>query len=345
MGDEVIVPFSHAIYARRVLDCLTGRGISPSTVLTAAGLHWQDVCHGRSIDLAAFRRFIEQAVAQSGEPALGLIAGSMLQPYHSHVGIAVATSPTLADGLEFLCRHAHLVFGDVNFYLGRGPRFSSLNVIPSRLLHGLQIFISQFIVAAHCRLLEAMLGRNVDELTVHLPFTAPGDHGARDSHFVRRVEYGREHLTFLLPTELMQVPCVSANASEHRHAALACMQMQIESGRCEFEQRVRGILLERLTTDPGSLASRLGVSAQTMARRLSEVGVTYSSLKDELRNAQAVWYLQHTDLSIESVARELGYSDPTNFSRAFKRWHGISPRSMRRSVRMGWQGDHHQPSG
>jgi AraC-like DNA-binding protein len=111
--------------------------------------------------------------------------------------------------------------------------------------------------------------------------------------------------------------------------------MESELDRGEFARRIRRALYERLKTDPDSreLASEFGVSAKTLARRLAEVGVKYSDLKRDLRKTQATWYLQHTEMSIEAIAERLGYADPTNFSRAFKRWHCVSPRTMRQGLR------------
>lgn len=110
--DESSIPFAHPVYIRSILDCLNGRGIRPSTVLTSAGLAWQDLHEGQQmVDFTVFRRFVAHAIHCSGEPALGLMAGSMLQPYHSPVGIAAVTSDSLGQGLQVMSRHAKLISG------------------------------------------------------------------------------------------------------------------------------------------------------------------------------------------------------------------------------------------
>lgn len=72
-----------------------------------------------------------------------------------------------------------------------------------------------------------------------------------------------------------------------------------------------------------------------MARRLAEVGTTYSHLKEGLRKAQASWYLRHTELSMEDIASQLGYAEQASFSRAFKRWFRVTPTGMRQHLRGG----------
>lgn len=331
---DAVNPYVHSIYARTVLDWLNGRGIPPSNLLSSTGLAWQDLSEGRFVDLVVFRRFVDRAVECSGEPALGLLAGSMFQPYHSPVGIAAVSSVNLGQSLQVLARHAKLLYGSFDFVIENGTRWSTVRVIPTRPLHDAHKFVMQFIVGAHCRLLEAILGRPVDELAVGWPYSRPAV-GSACSHYLRRVEFDCEHLTLMLPAETLLENCVSANEEEFQNASLACQRMQAESTRGAFAQRVQHALLERLTRDPESrdLAMVLGISVQTLSRRLAEAGTSYSELKDKLRKTHATWYLKYTDMSIGSIASQLGYSELASFSRAFRRWHCMSPRAMRQNLR------------
>lgn len=326
---------AHSIYARSVLDCLNGRGISPSALLAKAGLEWHDLSQGRHIDPSTFQSFVAHALHRSGEPALGVMAGLMLQPYHSPVGIGAVTSGTVGEGLRFLCRHAQLLYGNVEFRFENAAPWSVLEVRITRPLHEAHEFVSQFIIGAHCRLLEAMCGRPVDELVVGLPYARPPGGDVSCSRYVRRVEFDCACLRFKIPAALTRQACVSANAEEFRDAAQACRRIDAELARGQFSQRVQRALAERLAKDPGAgeLAAHLGISVRTMARQLAEGGTTYSDLKDQLRKTQATWYLKHTELSIEAIASRLGYTELANFSRAFRRWHCVSPRKMRQSMR------------
>jgi hypothetical protein len=196
------------------------------------------------VDFSNFRRFVAHAIQSSGEPALGLIVGSMLQPYHSPVGIGAVSGDTLGQGLEFLSRHASLIFGSFHFQLDNGPRWSTLKVMPTRPLCETHIFVMQSIVGAHCRLLEVILARPVDELAVGLPYArAPGD-ASHCLRYVRRVEFDQECLTLRLPVELLHSPCVSADAAAFTDASLTCDRMHTELRHGAFVQRVRRVLLE-----------------------------------------------------------------------------------------------------
>jgi AraC-like DNA-binding protein len=77
------------------------------------------------------------------------------------------------------------------------------------------------------------------------------------------------------------------------------------------------------------LAESLHMSERTLARRLAEHDYTFTSLVDEIRNELSRDYLRQPRFSITDVAFLLGFSDQSNFARAFKRWTGQSPTEFR----------------
>ena len=77
-------------------------------------------------------------------------------------------------------------------------------------------------------------------------------------------------------------------------------------------------------------AEAVGVSVRTLQRRLEEHQLNYSQLVEQVRFDQAVKLLQAPSNQLIDIAFELGYTDAANFTRAFKRWTGISPREFRR---------------
>ncbi|MBO9515986.1 MAG: AraC family transcriptional regulator ligand-binding domain-containing protein [Variovorax sp.] len=335
---EVFIPFVHPAYVRVVLDYLASRGVRPATVLERSGLTWQDLRDGQPmVGFAAFRRFVSHAVECSGEPALGVLAGANFQPYHSPVGIGALTSDTLGQGLEFLARYARLIFAGMEFELDNGPRWSIFKVKSTRPLCEAHFFLIQSIVGTHGHMLEAILGRYVDELVVGLPYPRPTAEADSSLRHVRSVVFDQPCLTFQLPVKLLEVPSVCTDPTTSLDAARTCQRMQSEQMRGEFVQRVRHALLDRLMDNPdvSELAADLDVSVRKFMRRLVEAGANYSDIKDEVRRSHSAWYLKHTELSIESIASQLGYTDPTSFGRKFKGWYGMTPSKMRQASRIG----------
>jgi AraC-like DNA-binding protein len=81
-----------------------------------------------------------------------------------------------------------------------------------------------------------------------------------------------------------------------------------------------------------TVARKLGLSPRTLQRQLAEHGCVFQSMVEEVLRALAERYLRDTKLSIGEVAYLLGYSEPSAFHRAFRRWFNITPDAFRRST-------------
>jgi AraC-like DNA-binding protein len=77
------------------------------------------------------------------------------------------------------------------------------------------------------------------------------------------------------------------------------------------------------------IAEMAGISIRSFQRKLSSAGVTYSDLLDGVRFENAAKLLRDTNAKIIDVAFSSGYTDPAHFTRAFRRFSGITPREFR----------------
>ena len=98
--------------------------------------------------------------------------------------------------------------------------------------------------------------------------------------------------------------------------------------KSEIESEIERLLEPMLALGPvhiDQVARALGCSRQTLYRRLKAEGITFAELLDRLRRRLALRFVREQGLSVKETAYRLGFSDPAAFSRAFKRWTGMSP--------------------
>ena len=98
--------------------------------------------------------------------------------------------------------------------------------------------------------------------------------------------------------------------------------------KAQVETRLLAILHEGdISMD--RMAAEMGMSRQTFYRRLKEEGTTFGALHDDLRRRMAVDYLSARKVSVNQTAYLVGFSEPSSFVRAFRRWTGQVPSAFR----------------
>ncbi|MDX2091432.1 MAG: helix-turn-helix domain-containing protein [Kofleriaceae bacterium] len=118
------------------------------------------------------------------------------------------------------------------------------------------------------------------------------------------------------------------------HDTMAKLAERLQLGRAAapLELAVRARLRDQLPTGNvtgSSLARSLGMSTRTLHRRLGESGRTFQALVDDFRADESERLLLQPQRSLAEVALAVGYSDQSAWTRAFRRWHGITPSEWR----------------
>ena len=135
-----------------------------------------------------------------------------------------------------------------------------------------------------------------------------------------------------------QIPVLGADPYLNRLLVRYCEEARshraaISSFRVSVENAIAPLLPHGKARAP-EIASRLGVSARTLARRLAAEGLTFATVLERLRADLAQRHLQEDDLPISQIAWQLGYRETSAFTHAYKRWTGVTPRQARASKKI-----------
>ncbi|MCH2041371.1 MAG: AraC family transcriptional regulator [Saccharospirillaceae bacterium] len=163
---------------------------------------------------------------------------------------------------------------------------------------------------------------------VHLNHPAPDYIDVYKEYFDCPILFDQPRTELLIDSGYLDLPLIMADQATAAMAESQCAEILTRMGPKEgIAAKVRRILL----SNPGQfppvdvVASHLATSTRTLSRSLQEVGTSYQRILDEVRKEMAIEYLRNSALPIEEIAALVGYSDPSNFRKAFRRWTTHAP--------------------
>ena len=153
--------------------------------------------------------------------------------------------------------------------------------------------------------------------------------------FQAPVRYGQPRMGFSFEARWLDLPVVQNPQSLHEFLRRAPADLLIKyRDLSSVTERIRRLLRRHLCEELPSLedvGKALAITPQTLRRRLREEGQGYQALKDDLRRDAAIEYLGRADLTLVDISDRLGFSEPSTFHRAFKKWTGVAPGEYRHS--------------
>lgn len=336
-------PSVAAAISVRVIEFAEERGASREELLAQAGIDpvlLEDL--DARIPLTQHAALLRTAKTMCNDPAFALHYGEAVNLAEvSVVGLIGYACETMFDAFVQLQRYSRLM---MDFGLGMQPRFA-LASEPD----GLWLEDNRPDPNSTPELTETVFAQMVSGtrrfgdtpfvLAVEVTHAEPGYAHEYERVLGAPVNFGcarnRMRIDEDWLTRRVEAQPKYAFAILARHAD----EMLAELDRLDsFAARVEQMLLAKLHTgDVGiaTMAAQLGLSRDTLYRRLKGEGVTYEGLVAAVRHRMALDYLAGDRVSVSETAYLLGFSDPAAFSRAFRRWTGRSPRDYRRAANQG----------
>ncbi|HIF50441.1 MAG TPA: AraC family transcriptional regulator [Thiotrichaceae bacterium] len=148
------------------------------------------------------------------------------------------------------------------------------------------------------------------------------------------IEFEAATNSITLPSEVVDQQLDGANPQLAQLHDQLMISTLANLNRNDIEQRVKAAIIEQLPSGNISqqmVAGALNMSVRNLQRKLKNIDTIFRELRDEIRQKLAKQYVTGTDVNLSEVAFLLGFSESSTFSRAYKRWHGVTPSEVRKS--------------
>lgn len=285
------------------------------------------------IDQASCALIWAEAARLADDPLFGLRVHRLFCPTPLNaIGLATQASPDRQTALQNLVRFFPIVSTQVKLEVRMLDELAHIHLHPQGEPH-----------VQHMEAVMGYLGRllqQLDQDNREWVLCAQLARPQVDLEECGRLLHARQLLSgdsysFSLPRDLLSQPLATADAfllprfSDTLQDLLANMP---SDDLVEQVKRRIHVLLGSGEITEDRVATPLNISPRHLRRKLNQEGTSYEQLVDEVRKESAIRMIGEGQLSLTSIAYELGFLDPSSFTRAFRRWTDMSPTAFRRRL-------------
>lgn len=328
-----------------LLRCLAATladlGINTGRLTLGLGLSLDDLndpaCR---ISFRQGREMIRRGLKMASGRPLGLDTGSRQSIMSiGLVGYAMVTCRTVGEAIDLGLQLQKDTGSMLDFYVqaeGETVSITADSRFPDPEIH---VFLVEEAFANFMQIARDLVGEGFRPKRVEFSYPAPPYAATYRSAFGCEVLFGQMANRFVYDRSWYDQPLKTADLLSHRQV-LSFLEYSRTRSResAEIIESVERALRQRLGEQPhvGEVARELCMSERTLRRRLADCGVSFQTLLDQLRKNRALELLANPQLSVEQIAFAIGFTDPHNFRRAFRRWTGKTPGVLRGEIQENW---------
>ncbi|OGB26916.1 MAG: hypothetical protein A3I66_20995 [Burkholderiales bacterium RIFCSPLOWO2_02_FULL_57_36] len=320
-----------------LLEVILEYGIDADQLLADTGLRREHFSHPETcLSYAQLAIIISRALRLTGNPRLGLHFGSRIRLSHqAELGAAYGSAPTLREAHQVMMHYQKLLGSAFDLRIVARPEHVA--IVASKLvpLGERYCFNQESWLAAIANLTAIVAEKSIDEMALEIEFDYPAPTDLTPYHAIlgERVRFGSSACQVLVPRRLLDEALPGSSPAQFRTALVQC-EKALSRNRIpqSLPARIRQLLQDRLP-EPLSVqevAAQVNLSVRTLHRRLDELGSSYRNLLREVRFETAAGLLSESNLPVAVIANRVGFSDLSNFTKAFREWAGMTPGSYRR---------------
>jgi AraC-like DNA-binding protein len=321
--------FPRLIYLALLEDGYTELQILGDLDISAAQL--EDETYRLSI--AQHERFILRLLELTNDPHFTLRLWKNYDPSSANIFLlAVANSGQIAKALHLVTRYSRIFTRTLSIRSFEIDEQVVMDIDPQLEHDGVIYFaLINFVLFLDGFFGSVLEGNHlINRVEMSLPRPDGFDEIQGDIGVPVTFEHPQTRIYF--NKEYLDQPMKQADPQTVRLLQEMC-ERQLEEADAEsgLVGSVKSLLIDRIASPPklDEAAKLLNMSSRGLRRKLEQSGTSYQKLLDALRCRIATRLLRDTGEPVSSIAYELGFDNPSDFGRAFKRWTGQSPSSVR----------------
>ena len=273
------------------------------------------------------------ALRLTHNPALGLDVGHNTGlPQMGPVALGLLSSPTLRAALDTLLRFAPALLPCFDLQLRTESNSACVVVRDAIPLEPFRSVATESFLMGFQQQSRALYGRPFPLRQLRLDYPAPVYSERYREICEAPIVFDQPATEIEFDSALLDTVIQFADPATAKLAEQLCSQQLPASASSEgLLAQVRKLLSATRNQPPDmdGLAKQLQTSPRTLRRTLHDMGTSYQELLTEFRKERALDWIESTQLTLEQIAEQLGFSDVRSFRRAFKRWTGRRPSAFR----------------
>ena len=316
-------------------ELFNSNGGDSEKIFFEAGIKERDCNNPISeVNLFQYCNLFELAAKQTKNSNIGLHFGQGFKPEQlGMIGYAAISSPTLASGLKSMTNYFPAHQGRTSFSLFQddGIMWLQYHILDPRIQSRRQD--AELSLGMFCNIFKAAHGREWVPLEIRFEHTEPEDTSEHEKLFNSKVLFGRRTnaIAFKKSDLDIRMPGHDPYLFSMVRAFLEgrCAE---QSNRIDLATIVRNEVTMQLGTNIPSLneiASILGMTDKNFKKKLRANGLSFPDILRAARHELALHYMDDPEMPLTEIALNLGYSELSAFSRAFRNWTGMSPQKFR----------------
>ncbi len=317
-----------------LINLMESHGQDPVPLLLKHNIALDNMMGNALIEQEVELEFIEDVLGRLNKPLLGVEVGSQINfTSYGPLALLLMTSATLLEScrLSVQFQALSLLYSQTTLHMekdGIEIRFALpncktelKNFIADRDLMGSFVFISEILTDSEKRLLRCgtcrakPTGAQLKTYQTYIDFNP---------------QFDQPYNWFRIPYSIVRHTLPHANPLVHKIYLVQAYELlrNLAVDHEDTATQVKRIISSYDSHFPGlpDIAKTLGISERTLRRKLSQEGISYREILDEIKKKRALDMLTLHNMSIDALAQALDYTESASFLRAFKRWTGLTPK-------------------